>query len=96
MIELLPGEEVCPKCKGTGNNTDKKGHTSFDFICFRCRGTGKIDWVQKAMGPQKWHPYDNITIPLIRHAYPKLLAEELVGVQPMPKPEFVKGFKKND
>ena len=96
MVELLPGEEICPVCKGTGNNQEEKSHSSFTFICLRCRGTGKIDWVQKAMGIPKPNPYDSITIPLIRHTYPKLIAEELVGIQPMPKPEIVRGFKKNE
>jgi len=94
--DLLPGEEICPKCKGTGNNPKAEENCSIDFICFRCNGTGKIDWVTRAMGERPIDPYDSVTIPLIRHAYPMLLAKTLVGVQPMPSPNVVEGFKKDE
>ena len=94
MVEMKPGEELCPECKGTGNRRKTEEKSSLHFFCFRCNGTGKIDWVQKAMGPQSVNPYDNMNIPLVRHHYPKLLAEELVSVQPMGKPDVVKGYKK--
>jgi len=93
-IELLPGEEICPKCKGTGNNERDETDRSFYFICFRCRGTGKVDWVTRAMGQRELSPYDSVQIPLVRHHYPKLIAKDLVGVQPMPSPGIVKGFKR--
>lgn len=84
-MKLMLGEEICPDCKGSGNNSKAEENCSLDFICFRCRGTGKIDWVQKAMGPQPINPYDSVTIPLVRHKYPKLIAEKIAGVQPMPE-----------
>lgn len=90
------GEIECPLCKGTGNNPKAEENWSLDFICFRCRGTGKLDWIEVAMGPRKIDPYDSITIPLVRHRYPQLLAKKLMPVQPMEGPEIVKGFKKNE
>jgi hypothetical protein len=96
MVELLPGEEICPACKGEGKGDYNKTEDFFDFFCFRCNGTGKIDWVQKAMGPQKRNPYDKITLPILRKTYPKLLAEDLCPVQPLEMPELVKEFKKNE
>jgi hypothetical protein len=82
-IELLPGEEICPKCKGTGNNRRDEPEFTFSFICFKCRGTGKVDWVTRAMGQRELFPFDSLQIPLVRHYYPTLIAKELVGVQPM-------------
>ena len=45
-ITILPGEEICPICRGIGV---KPGNSSID-LCYRCKGEGKIDWIQKAMG----------------------------------------------
>lgn len=86
QIELLPGEEICPNCKGTGKNRKDETEFTFSFICFRCRGAGKVDWITRAMGQRELSPYDLVQIPLIRHHYPKLIAESIVGVQPMKGP----------
>lgn len=86
QIELLPGEVICPDCKGTGNKRKGQTEVTFSFICFRCRGAGKLDWVTRAMAPRPLLPYDSIQIPLVRHHYPKLIAEELFSVQPMEGP----------
>jgi len=50
MVNIEEGYEVCPNCKG---------QTSTSF-CFRCYGTGKIDWVEKVVRNQ------NINTPLTK------------------------------
>ena len=44
-IELLVGEVICPKCNGK----DKLGRFA---LCDRCWGTGKLDWIELAMGKE--------------------------------------------
>jgi len=50
-IELLPGEEICPKCDGVGETLppDKDDHYGVR-MCDRCWGDGKLDWIEMAMG----------------------------------------------
>jgi len=45
-IKILPGEEICPACRGIGV---EPGKSSIE-MCRTCKGEGKIDWIQKAMG----------------------------------------------
>lgn len=73
-MKLEPGEVICPECKGDNN-----------WFCFRCGGTGKIDWVDLCMKRDKVVIRDQqpITLPLLTKMYPKLLAKELVSVQPI-------------
>lgn len=50
-IELLEGEEICPKCKGKGETYNH--HTDWAVkwrTCDRCWGAGKLDWIEMAMG----------------------------------------------
>ena len=53
-IELLPGEEICPHCKGSGEEPG-------DFVegikitCSICWGERKLDWIEMAMGKQPEH-----------------------------------------
>jgi hypothetical protein len=57
--DLLPGEEICPECKGTGKKRDKViGGAGYEIIsvCERCWGDGKLDWIEMAMG--KAYPLD--------------------------------------
>jgi DnaJ-class molecular chaperone len=51
-IEVFPGEEICPVCKGHGTRTTIGGVRGYNPFgrCGRCKGEGKIDWIQKAMG----------------------------------------------
>jgi len=42
-FELLDGEDICHICNGTGE--DKNGI----FVCKKCRGQKKLDWVSKAV-----------------------------------------------
>ena len=48
-IELLPGEELCPKCDGVGEIIPAKEHFGLQ-VCDRCFGDGKLDWIEMAMG----------------------------------------------
>lgn len=47
-LELQPGEELCPKCKGTGDESGTRVD-GFRLSCERCWGEGKLDWVEMAM-----------------------------------------------
>ncbi len=50
-LQLLPGEDLCPKCKGKGETYNL--HTDWGVkwrTCDRCWGEGKLDWVEMAMG----------------------------------------------
>lgn len=42
-IKLKEGEMICPICKGTGNDINDI------YICGKCEGFGKIDWVSNAV-----------------------------------------------
>ena len=48
-LELLPGEEICPNCKGSG---EEPGNfvEGFRITCHKCWGDGKLDWIEMAMG----------------------------------------------
>jgi len=50
-VELLPGEEICPNCKGSG---EEPGNfvEGFRITCGRCWGSRKLDWIEMAMGKQ--------------------------------------------
>ena len=49
-IELLIGEVICPKCKGGAYNEPQQGAYS---SCDRCWGSGKLDWIELAMGKER-------------------------------------------
>jgi RecJ-like exonuclease len=42
-IKLEEGEMICPICKGTGNDINDI------YICRKCDGIGKIDWISNAV-----------------------------------------------
>lgn len=48
-LELFPGEEICPKCKGTGIKNKTFDEYGVHARCKKCLGLGKIDWISKAM-----------------------------------------------
>ena len=43
-IKLNLGEEICPKCKGTGSSHHKY------HVCSFCYGRGKVDWIKRIRG----------------------------------------------
>lgn len=76
-MQLNPGEQICDECKGCGYDL-RPNH----YLCAKCHGKGKLDWIEIVVG-SKPDPYDSITIPTIRKMMPKLIASELINVQPM-------------
>jgi hypothetical protein len=53
------GTYQCPDCKGTGIK-EKTDHLSFWGVpCYRCGGTGKLDWVDYVM--RKMHPFVGVS-----------------------------------
>jgi len=50
-LELAPGEEICPNCKGSG---EEPGNfiDGIRITCHRCWGDRKLDWIEMAMGKQ--------------------------------------------
>ncbi|MFW9871609.1 MAG: hypothetical protein ACFFG0_00770 [Candidatus Thorarchaeota archaeon] len=44
-LELFPGEEVCPKCKGIGIRRDSYYNYGNMILCNICHGNGKVDWI---------------------------------------------------
>ena len=72
-------EYTCNNCEGTGI----KPYKDYDFKipCPKCGGKGKVDWLQNIMwNKNNIGKFESITIPLILHPYPKLIAEDIVGV----------------
>ena len=90
-MKLEPGEVICPVCKGSGklvgNNPKNFKPKTFTFPCNKCLGTGKLDWIEMCMGKKDiliWGQVSTtMTLPKIRNMYPKLIAKELVSVQPI-------------
>jgi len=46
--DLEMGEVFCDCCDGIGIVKDKKGPGSYH--CSKCRGAGKLDWVENVVG----------------------------------------------
>ena len=79
--ELLPGEEICPDCSGTGLAEDYRKY-QFPPMCGKCWGAGKLDWIQMAMG-KSMNPCSSIVLPKLRTVYPRLIAQDIVGCHPI-------------
>jgi len=67
-IILDPGEEICDKCHGEGTRIIeiKVGFNSEirKVYCSKCRGTKKIDWIEKVVGVKEkeiFYPKINIS-----------------------------------
>jgi hypothetical protein len=98
--DLNEGEVICSKCKGGGtwpqlfmdeHNDDAAQY----YLCPKCHGVGKLDWIEQATGKPK-KPYYDFKVPLLRKVYPKLIASELFNIQPIDKPTEVKIWQKVD
>jgi hypothetical protein len=44
-------EDICYVCKGTG----KTDQSNFSY-CKKCKGRGRLDWIEKALGNNKDYP----------------------------------------
>lgn len=85
-MELEPGEVICDKCKGRGTIpkvVKPAGEIVTDIICRKCHGAGKLDWIELCMKKPVQLSFTSITLPIIRHIYPKLIAKDLISVQPI-------------
>ncbi len=82
FTELKDGEQFCKVCHGEGMVKARKGVEFKNrelLVCHACYGTGKLDWVEKVVG-KKSNLF--ITLPLIRKMYPRLIAQDILSVQP--------------
>jgi hypothetical protein len=52
-IVLNEGEMICDKCEGTGKESNTSASTLYSRFCKKCLGSGKVDWVDNAMGGKK-------------------------------------------
>ncbi len=94
--DLEEGEVICNKCEGGGSWPGKflELEQATWSICPKCQGVGKLDWVERVTGKPR-NPY-LFTLPITRKIYPKLIASELVSVQPMDKLMEVNIWQKAD
>jgi len=88
MEQLREGEILCPECNGTGERKPlRKGGLS---ACKKCRGHGKLDWVEAVVGKNGcWYIKPGVyfqevdlskQIPLVVHGYlgiPKQTMKEI-------------------
>ena len=76
-MELNPGEYLCKKCHGKGiwHGTSEHKHNmhnhsssyAVEWVCNKCNGTGKLDWVTNAM-VRPPHTYLTSQMPSHTHA----------------------------
>ena len=95
--DLNEGEVICNKCEGGGSwpQLFLKEEQARYYRCPKCRGYGKLDWIYNVTGVPA-DPGDIFILPQLRKFYPKLIASELVSVQPMGKPKEVTIWQKAD
>jgi hypothetical protein len=58
-IKLLPGEIVCDKCNGRGYKNAEGDKYIFTFRCNKCKGAGKLTWVENVFGIKPNYNYLN-------------------------------------
>lgn len=78
-IKLEAWEVICDNCNGS-KPTRRDGIIN---VCTKCWGAGKLDWVEVCTGKQM--PNYVFNLPRLRKTYPKLIAGEILSVQPMDK-----------
>lgn len=52
------GEVFCDHCDGIGIDKSKKGPGTYH--CKKCRGTGKLDWVENIVGGKRRPLYGGV------------------------------------
>jgi len=75
-IKLKGTEVICYNCHG---NTPAFGESL--AVCMVCWGTGKLDWIDLCVGKKRPSVIDSM--PILRKTYPKLIAKELISIQPV-------------
>ena len=87
----------CNKCGGIGkipcghtkeehySNSSTVSNCSEWNTCTKCWGQGDLDWIENIKG-REYNPHDSLTASLVKTIYPKLIAKDLVSVQPMSMP----------
>jgi len=55
-MKLKEGETRCPECKGKGQIpfVTENGMIRFYKACEKCKGHGKLDWVEMVVGKRSW------------------------------------------
>ena len=63
--ELNEGEKHCEACSGVGIIKDTT--TAAASFCSKCKGSGKLDWVEEIVGKQnkKNSPLDNVNVRML-------------------------------
>jgi len=66
-MELEPGEVKCDQCKGTGhpNNNEidyDQKYVTYPWVCDKCNGAGKLDWIENIVGKQPRVMKDSWTV----------------------------------
>lgn len=46
-------EFTCPDCKGSGINLNVPDESLIVEECEKCKGEGKLDWIEKAVGKKE-------------------------------------------
>lgn len=91
-IDLEAGEELCPRCRGMKICSDPNSSEGI-VQCPTCFGAGKLDWIERVIGKRDPFLSLSVQLPLTIHKYPKLIAKEIVSVQPMDHPKEMIYFK---
>ncbi len=91
MKKIKESEVVCTECNGKGYMQFKKHKKSKFFTqvyCEECEGSGKLDWIENIVGKRQeslyWFPAAGFKR---RKKYPKLIAKDILNVQPIFKKE---------
>lgn len=78
MIKLYEGEVICSRCEGTGMHDEDK------YVCDKCLGEGKLDWVTDIMGrPRTESVLDSVNVRQIMGYIRKVLNDEVSKDQPV-------------
>ena len=49
-LHLEEWEMLCNECNGSGDDPSSK---TFTTVCPKCRGTGKVDWLENILGKKR-------------------------------------------
>ncbi len=91
----------CRTCRGTGKRYQRTYEDNKIIYkprdCVYCNGTGYVDWIDNVVDNEDYgffyEGYENLNMPMLKQLYPKLVAKDLVSVQPMSIPRPLPYFK---